>query len=94
MALFKVRGFLEEGLRLRTACDLECMPIEVKRPSGFQLPSWDELKATLPGLIENASAAAGFEVATVTYISTGKPKKSDKTPDSNAADASDNSSEG
>lgn len=67
LALFKIRGFLEEGLRLRTACDLECISIEVKRPSGFQLPSWDELKAALPGLIENAKAAASFEVTTVTY---------------------------
>ena len=67
LALFKIRGFLEEGLRLRTACDLECMSIEVRRPSGFQLPSWDELKAALPGLIENARAAASFEVTTVTY---------------------------
>lgn len=67
LALFKIRGFLEEGLRLRTACDLECMSIEFKRPSGFQLPSWDELKAALPGLIKNAGAAASFEVTTVTY---------------------------
>lgn len=67
LAIFKIRGFLEEGLRLRTACDLECMSIEVKRPSGFQLPSWDELKAALPGLIENAKATASFEVTTVTY---------------------------
>ncbi len=68
LALFKIRGFLEERLRLRTACDLECMSIEVKRPSGFQLPAWNELKAALPGLIENAKqAAANFEITTVTY---------------------------
>ena len=67
MVLFKIRGFLEDRLRLRTACDLECVSIEVKRPAGFQLPSWGELKAALPGLIENARDAAGFEVTTVTY---------------------------
>lgn len=67
VALFKIRGFLEEGLRLRTACDLECESIEVKRPSGVSLPSWDEVKAALPGLIENAKADASFEVTTVTY---------------------------
>ena len=67
VALFKIRGFLEEGLRLRTACDLECVSIEVKRPAGFQLPSWDALKAALPGLIENARAGADYEVTTVTY---------------------------
>ena len=67
VALFKIRGFLEEELRLRTACDLEYVSIEIKRPAGFQLPSWGELKAVLPGLIENARATAGFEVTTVTY---------------------------
>lgn len=67
VALFKIRGFLEEALRLRTACDLECVSIEVKRPEDFELPSWDALKAALPGLIENAKDTAGFEVTTVTY---------------------------
>jgi len=67
LAIFKIRGFLEEGLRLRAACDLDCMSIEVERPSDFQLPSWDELKAALPGLIENAKTAASFELTTITY---------------------------
>ena len=87
LALFKIRGFLEEGLRLRTACDLECVSIEVKRPADFQIPSWDELKAALPNLIENARATESFEVTTVTYISTGKPKKADKDSASDEADA-------
>jgi CRISPR-associated protein Csb1 len=78
LALFKIRGFLEEGLRLRTACDLECVSIEVKHPAGFQLPSWDELKAALPGFIEAAKADANLEVTTVTYTGTGKPKKDNK----------------
>lgn len=67
VALFKIRSFLEVGLRLRTACDLECVSIEVKRPEGCQLPSWDALKDALPGRIEEAKASAGFEVTTVTY---------------------------
>ena len=68
LALFKIRGFLEDGLRLRTACDLECMSVEVKRPSGFQLPAWNELKDALPGLIENAKQAdANFKITTITY---------------------------
>lgn len=92
LALFKIRGFLEEGLRLRTACDLKSEEPVVERPEGFQLPSWDKLKAALPGLIEAARSDAGFEVTTVTYISAGKSKKSDNTPDSNAADASGDSS--
>lgn len=67
LALYKIRGFLEEGLRLRTACDLECESITVKRPGDFQMPEWVELKAALPGLIEAAKSDAGFETTAVTY---------------------------
>ena len=87
LALFKIRGFLEEGLRLRTACDLKSEEPIVERPAGFQFPTWDELKAALPGLIKNAKAAVNFEVITVTYTSTGKPKKADKDSTSDEADA-------
>src|SRR3546814_7210586 len=55
LALFKIRGFLEEGLRLRTACDLECEVVEAQRPKSFVLPEWNVLKAALPSLIEAAS---------------------------------------
>lgn len=51
LALWKVRRFLEVGLRLRTACDFDCTAVALKRPQGFQLPSTDDLKAALPGLI-------------------------------------------
>jgi CRISPR-associated protein Csb1 len=67
LALYKIQGFLEEGLRLRTACDLECESITIKRPDGFQMPEWTELKAALPGLIEAAKPDAGFETTAVTY---------------------------
>lgn len=87
LALFKIRGFLEEGLRLRTACDLKSEEPIVERPAGFQFPTWDELKAALPGLISNAKDAVNFEVITVTYTSTGKPKKADKDSTSDEADA-------
>src|SRR5690606_34147570 len=39
LALYKIRAFLERGLRLRTACDLECEIIEVQRPNDFALPT-------------------------------------------------------
>ncbi len=53
LALFKIQAFLDSGLRLRTACDLEVKEsgIVVKRPTGFVLPALNELKAVLPGLI-------------------------------------------
>lgn len=56
LALFKIRKFLETGLRLRTACDLE--PVNglfVQRPGGFDLPALKTLGAELPKLIESCS---------------------------------------
>jgi CRISPR-associated protein Csb1 len=39
LALFKVRRFLSTGLRLRTACDLDCIgDLQVIRPEGFIVP--------------------------------------------------------
>ena len=51
-ALFKIRKFLSEGLRLRTACDLESKEIRVTRPEGFNLPDLATLSKELPDLIE------------------------------------------
>lgn len=67
LALYKIRAFLETGLRLRTACDLECTGLEVQRPNSFELPSLANLKLALPDLITAAEADANFEKTTVTY---------------------------
>jgi CRISPR-associated protein Csb1 len=66
IALFKIRRFLETGLRLRTACDFECETApEVQRPTAFRLPELPELEAALPGL--KAASGVDFETRTVTY---------------------------
>lgn len=67
LALYKVRAFLESGLRLRTACDLECENVDVQRPQGFKLPMLTDIEQALPGLIQAASQDANFEQTTVTY---------------------------
>ena len=36
LALFKIRKFLAEGLRLRTACDLDVSEVAVTRPDGLR----------------------------------------------------------
>ena len=54
IALWKITIFLEEGLRLRTACDLECTEITVTRPKSFKLPSRQELAKALPELVKAA----------------------------------------
>ena len=67
LALFKIRAFLETGLRLRTACDLECTGIEIKRPQSFELPTLQDLTSVLPDLIGQAKSEGGFQQITVTY---------------------------
>ena len=70
LALFKIRKFLVEGLRLRTACDLDVESIRVTRPDGFELPGLDDLEAELPGLIRDVASKGLFgenPVLTVTY---------------------------
>lgn len=55
LALYKVQRFLRDGLRLRTACDLDATEVKVTRPrSGFTLPAIAELEADLPTLISAA----------------------------------------
>lgn len=70
MALFKIQRLLREGLRLRTACDLDVVEITVTRPDHFELPALDDLEAELPGLIEAVGSQGLFgdsRVLTVTY---------------------------
>lgn len=65
LALFKIRAFLDRGLRLRTACDLELIgEPTVKRPKDLSLPSLLELEEALPGLI--AACEFGGEPVTKT----------------------------
>ncbi len=70
LALFKIRKFLAEGLRLRTACDLDLESVEVTHPKGFELPTLDNLQEELPRLIEGITSDGHFgdrPVHTVTY---------------------------
>ncbi len=70
LALFKIRRFLVEGLRLRTACDLDVSGITVTRPAGFDLPALDDIESELPGLIESVGSKGLFgdsRVLTVKY---------------------------
>ena len=55
LSLYKVRAFLDRGMRLRTACDFDLDgEISVQKPAGFVLPSKEELETALPGLIATA----------------------------------------
>lgn len=94
LALYKIRAFLECGLRLRTACDLECDGIEMQRPADFELPTLSNLEQALPALITAANPDAGFEVTTVMYTGGGKAKKGKKAKAGADAESSDNDNSG
>lgn len=67
IAMFKIRKFLSEGLRLRTACDLELIsPLYVERPKGFNVPELAALEKELPGLIAAVNAEGRFAKPPVT----------------------------
>jgi CRISPR-associated protein Csb1 len=83
IALYKITKFLDTGLRLRTACDLDCVaqPTVTRPKEGFALPTLKELEAALPGLVKAAAGAfADPAVTIVTYEAddTPKPEKPDK----------------
>lgn len=70
LALFKIRKFLSEGLRLRTACDFDVVSIGGTRPEGFELPCLDELEAEIPRVIQDVKLKSNFwenPVLEVTY---------------------------
>ena len=69
LALWKIRKFLETGLRLRTACDLDAGDLEVTRPKEtFAVPSVTELEADLPTLIQACASDGLFADPPVTQL--------------------------
>ena len=70
LALWKVRKFLDTGLRLRTACDLDMGgELEVTRPvNGFIVPPTAELETELPALIQACAAGGLFANPPVTEL--------------------------
>ena len=81
LALYKIRRFLDVGLRLRTACDLEAESVAMTRPGAFTLPPLGELETAMPALIEAVAAEGRFNdprVTQVTYDGSGKKDKKAK----------------
>jgi CRISPR-associated protein Csb1 len=61
ISLYKVQRFLDVGLRLRTACDLELVgELNPRKLSGFVVPSLKEIEEALPGLIRKVADAKAF----------------------------------
>lgn len=85
ISLYKIQLFLRDGLRLRTACDLDLVDkLKVTRPKeGFTLPSLKELEDALPTLIEKALGGKATERFTTVIFeeATAKKGKGDKADD-------------
>jgi CRISPR-associated protein Csb1 len=75
IAIWKIQRFLDRGLRLRTACDFECLDIKVKRPIDYDLPDHQKLTAALPSLVKSASAAFASPPVTVVKYKATAPAK-------------------
>lgn len=75
IALYKIQRFLDRGLRLRTACDLEATITKVKRPDGFELPSYTELSKALPDLVKAASPAFSNPPVTIVQYQAEESEK-------------------
>ncbi len=73
-ALFKIRKFLDDGLRLRTACDLELASLVVKRPDGFAMPESAALVAAMPSLISAVASQQKFAAPPATVVTWRKKK--------------------
>ncbi len=70
LSFFKIQKFLSEGLRLRTACDLDVMEVHIIRPTGFILPDLTLIEAEVRKLITDVGDSGQFgenRVLTVTY---------------------------
>jgi CRISPR-associated protein Csb1 len=52
LSLLKIRRFLDNSLRLRTACDFQVDSIRAKAPADFELPSEPELLAAVQSGIQ------------------------------------------
>jgi CRISPR-associated protein Csb1 len=59
LALYKIRAFLDGGLRLRTACDLDVLSIKAVRPKDFVLPSLGELAMALTSQVSTCASHFG-----------------------------------
>ena len=91
LSLYKLRALTGEGMRLRTACDLQVMDEDIKAtmPRGWALPEFEDLERDLKSAIDECKDQ--MTVTCVTFEGELKKGKiSDEAGGDNAADGDDN----
>jgi len=79
LALYKVRRFLDVGLRLRTACDLMIKEeLKATAPASFTVPTTNDLLAAVRALIADARKEEGLLAPEVLELKTKTVKKEKK----------------
>ena len=68
LSLYKIQRFLRDGLRLRTACDLDVADVVVAQPAGLALPDLATIEAELREAIPAAASFADPAVTVVRYV--------------------------
>ena len=68
LSLYKIRKFLDDDLRLRTACDLEVIKIRVKRPEGYELETSVVLAERLKQQIATLAKSGQFATPAVLEV--------------------------
>jgi CRISPR-associated protein Csb1 len=79
LVLFKIVKLLGDGMRLRTACDLEVTGVQVTRPAGGSLPTLTEAReAVVASIKECAPFFATPRVTKLTYEVTKESARESK----------------
>jgi CRISPR-associated protein Csb1 len=87
LALFKIRRFLDHGLRLRTACDLIVRePLRATAPAGYEVPETPALAALLSELIAETKREPDLLAPEVLRLVTKTVKKKAKAETSDDGD--------
>lgn len=79
LALYKIRRFLDEGLRLRTACDFALKEeLKATSPASFSVPTTAALREALPGIIADAAKEKDLLSPSVLELKTKTVRKAKK----------------
>lgn len=89
LSLWKIRYFLDRGLRLRTSCDLKCSIVNTTMPENFLISTTFELESELKSLIPKVDSFMKPAITEVLFVPPANWKKG-----SNEADESSNIPEG